>query len=175
MLQRSWRAFWRKMNVPTAIVFIMASLAGVAVANFVSAVLDREPPIDYIDARAEAPSAPAGGTIDIHFDVYRYRICPVIKTARLLTDAQNVQHAVSNYTVSSNTRPGRESYDRTITIPEAAAVGLAFYQIRITYACNYIHNLGWPIEVVSPQVFFRVTPSETEGLSLPPLLQTPDN
>jgi len=154
---------------------IIASPFAILLAFVVTSMLDRQPPVDYLDARSAVSSAPAGGTIDIHFDVYRYRICPVIKATRQITDSQGVQHAVSNYTFASNTRPGRESYDRTITIPEAVEVGLASYRIRLTYACNFVHNLGWPIEVQSPPVFFRVTPSETEGFSLPPLPRPPES
>ncbi|TPK15147.1 hypothetical protein FJ872_19300 [Mesorhizobium sp. B2-5-9] len=148
---------------------LIAAPFAVMLAWLVTSILDRDAPVDFLSASAVEKSAPAGGTIEIHFDVYRHRICPVIKTARTLIDSASQEHAVSNFTFSSNTRPGRESYDRTITVPEAAAIGTASYQIRINYACNVIHNLGWPIVVQSPRVFFRVTPSETQGLNLPAL------
>jgi len=159
MIKRSFARLWRKTDMPAIIVMLLGVCAGYGLFTLGSAAIDRKPPVDYIAASAANPSAPVGGTIDIHFDVYRYRICPVIKVSRTLTDATGTEHAVSNYTFASNTRPGRESYDRTITIPEAVAIGRAFYQIRISYACNFIHNLGWPIIVASPRVYFRITTS----------------
>lgn len=123
-------------------------------------VSDRSAPIDYLDARAMAVSVPQGGTIDIHFDVYRYRICEPVKATRLLTDSAGDVHVISNYTTATMTRPGREAYDRTITIPEAVAVGDAVYNIKILFACNWFQNIGWPVEVTSPPIFFRVTPAE---------------
>ncbi|ESZ04462.1 MULTISPECIES: hypothetical protein [unclassified Mesorhizobium] len=41
ILKRSWNAFWRKVDLPAAMVFIMAALAGVGVAVLVSSALDR--------------------------------------------------------------------------------------------------------------------------------------
>lgn len=168
-LTRPIRRFNTKLDTPAVVVFTLAAFAGMGLYTFVSAFLDRSPPIDYLAASAASKSVPVGGTIDIHFDVYRYRICNVTKVNRILTDSQGVMHVVSNYTTATLTRPGRESYDRTITIPEAVAPGPAIYRISIWFACNWVHNLGWPIFVSSPPVTFRVTPSETEGLHLPPL------
>jgi hypothetical protein len=148
---------------------VIAAPIAVLLAWLVTSIIDRAPPIDFISATAMEKSAPAGGTIDIHFDVYRHRICPVIKAGRTLTDSTDTEHAVANYTFASNTRPGRETYDRTITIPDAVQPGTAFYVIKLSYACNFTHNLGWPIIVASPRVYFRVTPSETQGLNLPTL------
>lgn len=122
-----------------------------------SEVTDRSPPIEYIGAQALEASAAQGGTIDIRFDVRRQRICPVVKASRILTDSAGEEHAISNYTLATNTRPGRESYDRTIQVPETAAIGPATYQITVTYACNVVHQLGWPIVVYSPPVPFLVT------------------
>lgn len=147
---------------------LVVLLAGVGTIYLGITIADRMPPIDYLDAKAMAVSVPQGGTIDVHFDVYRYRICPSVKATRLLTDSAGDVHVISNYTTATQTRPGREAYDRTITIPEAAAVGNAVYNIKILFACNWVHNLGWPVEVTSPPIFFRVTPSETLGLVLPP-------
>jgi hypothetical protein len=173
MIQRSMKAFMRKMDIPAAIVYALAGLAGYGLFTLISAVTDRAAPVDYIEARAVQISAPAGGTIDIRFDVYRYRICPVIKINRYLVDSTGTEHAVNNYTMSQATRPGRETYDRNITIPENVAPGRAYYFIRLTYACNFIHNLGWPIMVQSPPVYFAVTLSETKGLNLPMLVYPP--
>lgn len=43
-------------------------------------------------------------------------------------------------------------------IPEAAALGQAMYQVDLSYECNLIHRLGWPIDVHSPVIRFDVMP-----------------
>lgn len=141
------------------LVYAASALAGFGLYSMLVVPIDRAAPIDYLAAEAATPSAPAGGTIDVHFDVYRYRICQVLKTNRIIQDSEGTRHTVSNYTIAAQTRPGRESYDRTITIPTAVATGEAFYQLEIYYACNWTQNLGWPIVVTSPQVWFKVVPS----------------
>lgn len=127
------------------------------------------PPIKYIDARASSRTVPAGGTIDVHFEVYRTRICPSLKSSRILTDKDGVERAVSNYTLDTDTKPGLEQYDRTITIPVETPPGPATYQFRIVFACNFIHNLGWPIYVESPKIHFEITPTAGYGVLLTPL------
>lgn len=136
------------------------------------AVIDRQPPLTYIEANAVQKAIPAGGQLDIRFDVQRARICQVLNIGRYILASTGEEYAVAAYTVSTDTRPGRERYDRTITVPENVPSGPAEYFIRIKYACNVIHNLGWPILVESPRVRFEVLPSMTEGYNLPPLPQT---
>lgn len=162
-----------KTSGAAVVVITAAILSGFGLFTLVSNIFDRSPPIDYLAASASAVSVPQGGTIDIHFDVYRFRICSVIKVSRVLTDSQNEKHAVSNYTFSTNTRPGHESYDRTITIPEDVALGRSFYQLITDYACNFIHQLGWPIVVSSPRVYFRITP-ETNVIKIQPIYPPPE-
>lgn len=155
------------------LVYAASILAGFGLYTILSIPIDRAAPIEYLAAEAAAPSAPAGGTIDIHFDVFRFRICPVLRTNRIIEDFDGTRHTVSNYTIATQTRPGRESYDRTITIPATVKPGEAFYQLEIFYACNWTQNLGWPIVVTSPPVYFRVTPPVTLGTGTPPELVSP--
>lgn len=128
--------------------------------------LNRDAPIEFISATANSSAVPQGGTIDIHFEVNRYRICPVQKVQRVLLDASGQEHAISNYTLATNTKPGRESYDRTIEIPDAASLGPASYRITIYYTCNVVQNLGWPIKVSSPPARFTIVPP-VDPLKLP--------
>lgn len=163
----------RSISVPALLVYIVGALGGFGLYSAIVIPLDRAAPIDYLAAEALTPTVAAGGTIDIHFDVYRYRICPVLRTNRIIQDSEGTRHIVSNFTIASQTRPGRESYDRTITVPETVKPGNVFYQLDIAYACNWTQNLGWPIVVQSPMVWFRVTPPETLGTDTPPDLVIP--
>jgi hypothetical protein len=133
--------------------------------------LDKRTPFVYREAMAMSRTVPAGGAIDIRFDVERFRICQVLGVSRYITDKYGADHAVVSYTVAPGTRPGRETYDRTITIPEVVPPGPASYRIKIKYACNFVHHLGWPIEVESPRAAFTVTPSLIEGYNMTPLPQ----
>lgn len=164
----------KRLSVPTLLVYIVGALGGFGLYSALLIPFDRAAPIDYLEAEATTKQAAAGGTIDIHFDVYRYRICPVIRANRIIQDSDGIRHTVSNYTIASQTRPGRESYDRTITIPETVKPGMVFYQLEIFFACNWTQNLGWPIVVTSPPVWFKVTPMELLGEETPPDLTSPD-
>lgn len=148
---------------------VVDGLLGKQTDKVVQSAIDRAPPFVYREALAVERTVPAGGSIDIRFDVERFRICQVLNVYRYVTDRDGIDHAVVTYTVASNTRPGRETYDRTITIPEVVPPGPASYRIRLKYACNFIHHLGWPIEVESPRAEFEVTPSLIQGYNMTPL------
>lgn len=149
----------------TAAAVMALSLFGSA--SLALMVADREPPVRYERARPLAASVPQGGTIDIEFTVFRAKICDADVT-RLLTDADNVRHSISGFTVGLQRFAGEATYRRAISIPDSAAVGPASYQASIQYSCNVLHRLGWPIVVQSPVVRFDITPRAL--ITLPPLL-----
>lgn len=133
--------------------------------SFVSAVIDRDPPIAYEGARAVEETVQRGSAIDIEFKVFRKRICEQV-VKRYLTDATGVRHAIPSYTVGLQMLAGRETYQRSITVPTAAAIGPASYQVVIDYACNPLQNLLGTIRVSSPPISFIIVP-ESGLLSVP--------
>lgn len=133
------------------------SLAFFGSYTLVSMVLDREPPIIYEGARSLSVDVRRGDNLDVEFRVFRTRICSAV-TKRWLVDAVGVRHAIPSYTVGVQLLAGRETYQRSITIPDAAAVGPAWYEVSLTYYCNVFHRIGWPIEVTSPPVPFVIAP-----------------
>lgn len=148
-------------------------IAGIAVLiaafygsySFVSAVIDREPPIAYEGARAVEESVQRGSSIDIEFKVFRKRICEQV-VRRYLTDSMGIRHAIPSYTVGLQMLAGRETYQRSITIPTAASIGPASYQVVIDYACNPLQNLLGTIRVSSPPISVVIVP-ENGLLSVP--------
>lgn len=150
--------------------FLAAFPVAITLAWLVTATIDRAPPVTYLEAYARGESVPAGGTVAIHFAVDRARICRVLSVARYLEDSTGTVHAVTGYTVPSEpTRRGPEVYERTITVPPAAAPGRAAYFVRLRYACNALQVLSWPIEVESPRVPLLVLPATSGGMVLTPL------
>lgn len=148
-------------------VIILAGIGSAAVAIMMT---DRQPPIVYEQVQALADSVPQGGTIDVEFTVFRLRICDAT-ARRFLTDAAGQRHAIPTFTVGPRMLAGRDTYRRSITIPDATAVGVASYQVTIEYTCNVFHRLGWPIEVISPPIRFDVTPGPI--IILPPMPSQP--
>lgn len=144
-------------------VFAAIVLFGSGSASFalVMALTDRDPPIYYEGARALEPSVESGGTIDVEFKVFRKRICDQ-EVKRYLTDSQGIKHAIPSYTVGLQMLAGRETYQRSITIPTAAAVGPASYQVIIDYQCNPMQAIFSGIRVVSPPITFDITPPVDE-------------
>lgn len=166
LAQRIWHFDWRSA-------FIAAPFA-VVLAYVVNGLIDRMPPITYEHARAPSvTSVPQGSTIDIEFTVFRHRICEG-KATRWLTDSEGVKHSIPSFTVGPRVQlAGLDTYRRTITIPESAALGIATYTVEIDYACNIIHRLGWPIHVVSPPIRFEITPRPL--IIIPPILPEDDD
>jgi hypothetical protein len=138
--------------------YCLCAVAGWAVSEVVTAAIDREPPIQYIEARALASEVEAGQTITILYDVERSRICRVMKVDRFITDKDGKDISIATYEVA-RTRPGRERYDREITIPETVPPGPASYYIRIQYGCSWLQVLFRPLVVESPRVPFLVRPA----------------
>ncbi|MBB3144956.1 hypothetical protein FHS21_001357 [Phyllobacterium trifolii] len=142
---------------------VMALFAALAFYGAISLgimVADRHPPISYVSAAAVGSEVPQGGSIEIEYEVVRSRICPSI-LKRWLVDSVGDRHAITNYTVGTGTRKGRETYRRSITIPDNAAVGRAHYEVSIEYTCNLVQRLGWPVKLTSPPIYFDITPGVT--------------
>lgn len=147
---------------------VTCMLAAFGSYSLVYMLLDRSPPITYQRAEALAPSVPAGGSIEVEFEVNRDRICPST-VKRWLVDAAGTRHSITNFTVGSNLKRGKEVYQRSITVPENAAIGPAYYEVKLEFACNIIQRLGWPLKLNAPFIKFEILPS----VSLTPF-QAPD-
>lgn len=145
----------------------IAAPFAVLLAWLVTSIIDRQAPIVYEQVRALSDSVPQGGTIGVEFSVFRLRICDA-EAKRWLTDSAGVKHSIPSYTVGPRRLAGLDTYRRTITIPDATALGQASYQVDIDFYCNPLHRLGWPINVVSPPIRFDVTPKPL--IELPPLI-----
>lgn len=137
--------------------YIICIIIGWLLSVVATAVLDRAPPIEYTFGKALSEVAEQGGKIDVQFTVTRTRICRNT-VSRIITDSSDTSYPVSEYTFSPVTRPGQETYDRTITVPENVPPGRVYYQIRLYYYCNWFHSLGYPITIFSPRVYFQVVP-----------------
>ncbi|QYA03896.1 hypothetical protein [Rhizobium sp. B21/90] len=118
--------------------------------SIVSMAFDRQPPILYEEAKALSSSVPQGGSLDVEFKVFRTRICPVVAKRRLI-DSQGSKHSIPSYTVGMQMLAGRETYMRSIVIPNNASIGPALYEVDLDFICNAIHQMGFPIRVVSPR------------------------
>lgn len=140
-------------------------LAFVGSFNLVSMALDREPPIFYEGAKAVTPDAQRGSSIDVEFKVFRKRICDQT-VRRYLTDSQGIRHSIPSYTVGIQMLAGRETYQRSITIPTAASIGPATYEVVIDYQCNLLQSVFGNIRVTSPPIAFNILPES--GLLIAP-------
>lgn len=145
--------FWKFTGV---MVFVLAAIGS---ASLGLAISDRSPPIVYENARALEPSAAQGGSPEVEFKVFRSRVCDVTAKRRV-ADASGDTHSIPSYTVGLQYLAGRETYQRSITIPTAASVGPAQYQVMLTYVCNVVHRIVFPIIVESPPINFGITPDQ---------------
>lgn len=146
---------------------LVLALAGMGSFWLATMILDRDAPIHYKGASALSDSVPQGGSIDVEYSVFRSRVCAAT-ALRYLTDAKGTKHAIPSWTVGLSPDPGPETYRRTITIPQVAAIGPASYVVTISYYCNIVHRLGFPIVVATPPIAFGITPGPI--MILPPML-----
>lgn len=140
------------------VLVLIAAFAFYGAVSLGTMVADRQPPIVYLKAVALSDTVPQGGSIEIEFEVNRSRICSS-NVKRWLVDAAQTRHSITSFTVGSNLKKGREVYQRTITIPENAAVGPAYYEVKLEFACNVIQRLGWPLKLDAPHIKFEILPS----------------
>lgn len=153
--------------------YVTCIFAGVGVYNLYNAITDWEPPVTFIEASSVTSAVPAGGQIGIRFDVDRKRICPIIKDERFIIDRNGVSRVVSNYEKVTHTRPGREVYERSITVPDDVPPGPATYFIRVYYTCTWVQRVFGPLKVESPHIPFEVLPLIPNLQGIPPELTIP--
>lgn len=147
---------WSYIRWPLALLVLL--LGALGSFNLAIWVADREPPIRYMGARALSVVVPQGGTIAVEYDVFRHRICPV-EVHRWLYDSEWNRHAIPSWTTGLELLAGREVYQRTITIPDAAMIGRAVYQVVLDYECNPLQRImRWPVRVYSPPIRFEIKP-----------------
>ncbi|TIQ18875.1 MAG: hypothetical protein E5X51_23420 [Mesorhizobium sp.] len=164
ILKRTWGAFWRKVDMSAATVFILAAFAGVGLASVVTSALDNHPTVIFEEAKVITPEVPQGGVLDLQYTIVLNRICPA-SVERFVTDSEGAVHVPSTYTVDRRSLiegyppEGRETYQRSVTIPLAAATGKAHYDARFSYFCNLWHKLTKPIVVNAPPAYFTITPA----------------
>lgn len=164
IVRRIWRFDWGSA--------LIASPFAIALAWMITSAIDRTPPIIYESARVLTDSVAQGGQIEVEFRVFRHRICDG-EAKRWLTDAKGIKHSIPSFTVGPRAQlAGLDTYRRTITIPEAAALGQAKYEVDIEFVCNTFQRVfGWPIFLKSPPIRFEVTPRPV--ILLPPLIEIP--
>lgn len=136
--------------------YTVCVVAGYGLYSLVNTLTDYEPPLIYIEASTDTKNVYAGDQLEIKYDVYRERICPTAKINRYIVDSDGTVNSVTEYTLSTATRPGRERYDRVITIPKTITPGPAYYYVQLQYQCTWVHKLFSPITVRSPAVHFNV-------------------
>lgn len=158
------RRFFRVMAIITCL------LAAFGSYSLVTMILDRTPPITYQRADSIASTVPQGGSIDVEFEVNRERICPST-VKRWLVDSAGTRHSITNFTVGSNLKRGKEVYQRAITVPETATIGPAYYEVKLEFACNIIQRLGWPVRLDAPHIKFEIIPSVSLTPFKPPDFQ----
>jgi hypothetical protein len=141
------------------ITIFIISIAGSM--NMALMLIDREPPIIYIERKANNKEVPQGGVLSLTYTIERNRLCSSVLN-RWIVDSQQIRHIVAAYTQSplvsnQGIALGRVTETREITVPVAVAEGPAIQYLEAMYYCNTLQRIfDWPIIVRSPDIRFTV-------------------
>lgn len=137
--------------------FFWATVAGVMVA-------DRAVPTTVLSSTVLTPEVAQGGLLRIDYQVYRLRTCRVL-IERVIFDGEGNRVILPDVDFESAGPVGVDHYVSPTVVPLAAAVGKAKYRVTLSYYCNVIHRLFWPIVDVRPDLEFYITPAKVKESS----------
>ena len=142
--------FWRLVGI------VILAMSWVGAGSMALLVTDNQPPLQYVSARAIEKEVAQGGELNVEYEVFRSKICEST-VRRYVVDAAGEQWSVTNYTVGSNLKAGKEVYQRKITVPLGTALGVATYEVKLEYRCNIMQVWLWPLKVNAPPIPFLIT------------------
>lgn len=144
----------------TVIFYVLCGTIGYFLASNIAAIINRDPPIEYVGAEVAEPEVEAGKTLTVLLTIERHRSCRTLRVQRFITDHAGTKHEVTA-TAVAQMRPGLVTYDRSVLVPDFAAPGQASYTVRLEFACSWAQVLFHPIVVQSPPVKFDIRPKVT--------------
>ena len=145
---------WRFLGLLVAVLAILGSF------NLASMIMDRLPPVTFVERVPLVGEVPQGGILPVRIVVDRARLCRSV-SSRWVVDSTLTKHSIATFTIGMSQALGRITDVIEITIPEAVAPGSAIYYVETDFYCNPLQSiLNWPIRTRSPDVRFIVTPSE---------------
>lgn len=127
-------------------------------------LLDRTPPVVYLDRDILQHHVKPGDTANVRYTLRRDRVCQST-VVRWLEDSKGQMTEVLQTAGVTPKEIGTYSSLTTITIPdtEAIALGPARYYSTFKSYCSVLQRLfGWPIEFKSPDVRFEIVNSYTD-------------
>ena len=130
-------------------------------------VSDRGSPVTVLSSQVMTPLVAQGGILKVNYRVYRLRSCRAL-LERVIFDGEGNRIILPDVDFESAGPVGADEYTAPTIVPLAAATGPARYRVTITYQCNVIHRLAWPIVDVRPDLNFTITPAKTKESALDP-------
>lgn len=140
-------------NTIAAVVFAVGAVGPLAYL-----LADRTLPYEYLSGEVLPPDPEIGHQISIHWHVRVNRFCPGWVQRDIIDRRGYVWHNVGGPVRDiTPVTPGSETHIvNTIELPRQLGVGPAEYQAHVTFKCNPLQRLFWPIHVSLPRLPFVI-------------------
>lgn len=118
---------------------------------------DRATPVAVLESTLLTPEVPQGGLLRVSYIVRRDRVCKTL-LERVIIDSNGNRYVLPDLDFEAAGPAGLEQFTSQTPVPDILTTGLASYRVTLTYSCNIVHRLAFPIVDVRPPVYFRITP-----------------
>lgn len=116
-------------------------------------------PVDVISVYAVNSQVPVGGSIKVHYDVIRHKMCE-FDTNWTITDSQGKRARVVEPHVNATGYVGADSFVRAYPLPDDVALGPASLVVVVSWSCpENLYEQIVPRPHVNQPVNFTVVPS----------------
>lgn len=122
---------------------------------------DRATPVAVLETTLLTPEVPQGGLLRVSYIVRRDRVCRTL-LERVIMDFDGNRYVLPDLDFEAVGPSGLEQFTSQTPVPDILGAGLASYRVTLTYSCNIVHRLLWPVVDVRPPVYFRITPANTK-------------
>lgn len=121
--------------------------------------IDREPPVDILEATPHPRRVRPGDPIRAHFELFRKRSCAGHQD-RWITDSLNVRFELPDSDFRQSPEPiGNTTFGFLAHVSPFASPGPAHLYILFTYYCNPLHWI-FPVELPRVIIPFEILPEK---------------
>lgn len=117
---------------------------------------DRTIPVRVDYTTVLTPRTERGGVLKIEYQVYRDQQCRTL-IERTIFDSKGTRLYLPDIDYETVGPLGRDTFTSATVVPLIAEPGWAKYRVTLSYSCNVIQRLFWPIVDQRPDIPFYIS------------------